>query len=406
MGTRQGWRPPPLRRIIRPMRHALLALLVLALPAAARAETAYSLGNGAVRLTPTLQFDADAGSYFGQNRPGGFRPGANLRRGYLGFEASVGEDVTFAFAWDFGGDPNDHSDLYEAWVGYSGLGIGTLRVGAYEPRHMLEEASSSRDLLFMESAAATNLASGLASGDTRLAIGLEANGERWTASGYVTGGLASQPNSWGQRGLVGRVTALLPTPEGLVAQLGVNGAYQFRPGDKSDPQSIALSDYPELRLSGRQLLDTDAVRASNAWAVGPSFSAGLGRFYAQAEYQRIGVETEESGGRQVQAWYLAGAYTLLGRPRRHDAEDGTWKRPTPEADSAWGAWELAGRYSAAELRNGPVLRGGAQRIWTAGLNWYPTETLAVMLNYQNGILRLDEENRRFQAIGLRLSFSL
>lgn len=246
MGTRQGWRPPPLRRIIRPMRHALLALLVLALPAAARAETAYSLGNGAVRLTPTLQFDADAGSYFGQNRPGGFRPGANLRRGYLGFEASVGEDVTFAFAWDFGGDPNDHSDLYEAWVGYSGLGIGTLRVGAYEPRHMLEEASSSRDLLFMESAAATNLASGLASGDTRLAIGLEANGERWTASGYVTGGLASQPNSWGQRGLVGRVTALLPAPEGLVAQLGVNGAYQFRPGDKSDPQSIGLSDYPEL----------------------------------------------------------------------------------------------------------------------------------------------------------------
>ncbi|MFC7609051.1 porin [Teichococcus aestuarii] len=102
----------------------------------------------------------------------------------------------------------------------------------------------------------------------------------------------------------------------------------------------------------------------------------------------------------------AGAYTLLGQPRRHDAEDGTWKRPTPEADSAWGAWELAGRYSAAELRNGPVLRGGAQRIWTAGLNWYPTETLAVMLNYQNGILRLDEENRRFQAIGLRLSFSL
>lgn len=388
------------------MRHALIAFLALALPASARAETELSLAGGAVRLTPTLQFDADTGSYFAQNRPDGFRPGASLRRGYLGFEAEIGEDVTFGLAWDFGGDPNDHNDLYEAWVGYSGLGFGRLRVGAYEPRHMLEEASSSRDLLFMESAAVTNLASGLASGDTRIAVGLEAHGERWTASGYLTGGILPQPNSWGQRGVVGRVTGLLPAPEGLMAQLGVNGAYQFRPGDKSDPQSISLSDYPELRLSGRQLLDTGSIRASDAWALGPSFSASLGRFYAQTEYQRIGIETEESGGRQLSAWYVAGAYTLLGQPRRHDAETGSWKRPVPEGDAWWGAWELAGRYSAAELRNGPEVRGGAQRIWTAGVNWYPTETLAVMLNYQSGVLRQDEENRRFQAIGLRLSFSL
>lgn len=388
------------------MRAFLLSALLLALPAAARAETELSLAGGAVRLTPTVQFDADAGSYFGQNRPDGFRPGTSLRRGYLGFEAEMGEDFSLGLAWDFGGSPNDHNDLYEAWLGYSGLGFGRLRIGAYEPRHMLEEAASSRDLLFMESATVSNLASGLATGDTRLAIGLEANGARWTASFYATGGIASKPNSWGQRGLAGRVTGLLPAPEGLVVQLGANAAYQFRPGDKTDPQAIDFSDYPELRLSGRQLLDTDSIRSGDVWAAGPELSLGFGRFYAQAEYQRFSIDTEESGGRELHGWYLAGAYTLLGQPRRHDPETGTWKRPKPEEGAWWGAWEVAGRYSTADLRDGPELRGGAQRIWTAGLNWYPTDTLAVMLNYQNGTLRQDEENRRFQAVGVRLSFSL
>jgi phosphate-selective porin OprO/OprP len=58
-----------------------------------------------------------------------------------------------------------------------------------------------------------------------------------------------------------------------------------------------------------------------------------------------------------------------------------------------GAWELAARYSVLNLNfdegaAGLVppadgIRGGEQRIWTAGLNWYPNNAIRFMLDYQH-----------------------
>ena len=46
--------------------------------------------DGGLRLSPVLRLDADAVSFFGQSRPGGFRSGANLRRARVGVEGEVG----------------------------------------------------------------------------------------------------------------------------------------------------------------------------------------------------------------------------------------------------------------------------------------------------------------------------
>ena len=50
--------------------------------------TATAFG-GNLSAAPVLRLDADAVSFFGQPRPGGFRSGANLRRARVGVEGEA-----------------------------------------------------------------------------------------------------------------------------------------------------------------------------------------------------------------------------------------------------------------------------------------------------------------------------
>ena len=99
------------------------------------------------------------------------------------------------------------------------------------------------------------------------------------------------------------------------------------------------------------------------------------------------------------------------RARRRNARTGVWARPDVSGEAfdpaagRFGALELAGRYSAADLRDGST-RGGRQRIWTAALNWFPRGDLKVTAQYANGAVDLDGRDRDFQAFGLRVAFNL
>ena len=120
------------------MRYATaLAILLAAAPAAAQdgldADAAERNGlttcggrpclsafDGGFTLTPRLRIDGNAGSFFGQDKPDGFRSGVNLRRGRLTAEGTALRDVGYRFTWDFGGcSPRDYSFPYEAQVNYS-----------------------------------------------------------------------------------------------------------------------------------------------------------------------------------------------------------------------------------------------------------------------------------------------
>ncbi|MBP0443533.1 hypothetical protein J8J14_01965 [Roseomonas sp. SSH11] len=368
-----------------------------------------SLRLGAFTLEPLVRLDADAGSFFGQDRTGGYRSGVNLRRGRLGLEAGLGEDFTARFIWEFGGSsPNDYNNIYEAQLAYTGLGWGTIRIGAFQPQHLPEYAGSSFDLPFMERAAISNIAASLASGSTRLAAGLEARGgfgeggARWNASAYLTGGVASTPHDHRQRGVAGRAVALLPEWSGLQLQVGLNGAAQFHPGTSPGPESIRLRDYPELRIDSRRFLDSGTIRAGSAWAAGPELAGRMGPLYVEALWQRVEVDAATGPARRYEGWYAEAAFPLLGKPRERSDETGIWKRPKP--DGGMGGLELAARYSVADLRDGD---GGArQDIWTIGLTWFPTDKLRFGIQYENGRTKLADGNRDFQAVGLRAAFNL
>jgi phosphate-selective porin OprO/OprP len=370
--------------------------------------------DGGFRLTPVLRLDADAVSFFGQSRPGGFRSGANLRRARVGAEGGIGSTLEYSFIWDFGGsDPNDWGSIYEAQVAYTGLGWGAVRLGAFKLQHLPEFSGSSFDLPFLERAAVSNLAASVASGDTRVALGLEARGERWVGSLYLTDGVLSERNDGGQRGAVGRLAVLAVDRPEAQLQIGVNGAWRFETGGGG---RASFNDYPELRVDTRQFLGTGPLRADATHAVGPEVLARFGPLVVEAVWQSLGVDAPAGDGggggtRRFEGWYVQAIHPLLGPPRRRNPRTGAWARPDVSGESLdpaagrFGALELAGRYSTADLRDGST-RGGRQSIWTAALSWFPRDDLKVTAQYANGTIDLDGRDRDFQAVGLRVAFNL
>ena len=96
-------------------------------------------------------------------------------------------------------------------------------------------------------------------------------------------------------------------------------------------------------------------------------------------------------------WYVQGAWTLTGQPRRYNAANGGFDvprvgKPFSLKARTWGVWELAARYSELDLdyRAGVAgtvpsassVRGGEQQIFTIGLNWYPNNNVRFLADYQ------------------------
>ncbi|WP_458095304.1 OprO/OprP family phosphate-selective porin [Roseomonas sp. WA12] len=409
-----------------PARHPVaLALLLLATPALAQEPArqprpdglswngpipTLQLADGNFTIRPTLRFDADAGSFFGQDNPGGYRSGVNLRRGRLGLGGTFLQDFGYAFTWELGGSaPNDYGNFYEGQIFYTGIRNTTLRIGAFTPQHLPEYAGASFDLPFLERSTITNVAASLAAGDTREAVGFETNGAigdagaRFNISGYATGGVASTPHDDRQRGLVGRAVLLAADRPGFQLQIGGDVAAQFHPGTNPGPESIRLRDYPELRVDTRRFLDSGSIRADSAWAAGPELSARVGPVYVEAVWQHVHINATTGADREYDGWYAQALVPLLGKPRERSRDTATWRRPS--GDGPLGAIELGARYSSTDLREAG--QGSRQDILTVGVNWYPTSRLRFAAQYENGHTDLPgRPNRDFQAVGLRAAFTL
>jgi phosphate-selective porin OprO/OprP len=102
-------------------------------------------------------------------------------------------------------------------------------------------------------------------------------------------------------------------------------------------------------------------------------------------------------------------WSLSGESRSYDPVTASFHGLTPAAPlgkSGFGAWELVARYSSMSLDYLPGtvggVAGGKQTVWSAGLNWYPNQTIRFLLDYDN--IRVSHgggSNISPDAIGLR-----
>lgn len=361
--------------------------------------------------------------------------GANFRRAWLGVYGTAFGDWSYVANYDFGGSAGTESPghIQSLFVEYDGLKPFAFRIGAYPPPAGLEDGTASSDTMFLERNSPADIGRNMAGGEGRDAASILYIDDRIFGAFSVTGGkVGDSPVYQEQNALLGRLSGLLYSDQDTKVVLSASGndilkLPDITPGP-NPTSAITLSDPPELTVdsTGSKLVSTGALSANGAsqWAV--EGGAEWRNFYGQAGYFGYDVDRSHYGlsDANFSGWYAQASWVLTGERKAYKSSLGAFAMPTPDdpfsIDQGIGAWELVGRFSDIDLNDNQGIadetaptdgvRGGDQRIWTTGINWYPNSLFRFMLDYQNiGVSRLSSSGanvgQTIQAISLRAEIS-
>ncbi len=212
--------------------------------------------------------------------------------------------------------------------------------------------------------------------------------------------------------LSGRITGLpIYRNDGKeLIHLGLSFLHRIR-NDAEDDPSAQFNTRPESFLTDDRLVDTsifytqgqNMVNLEAAWMDGP--------FSIQGEYFHNFVDSWSS--LDFSGWYLQGSWILTGESRKYNTTGGIFVGIPPEREfslrgDGWGALELALRFSSVDL-NDKYIEGGEERNITAGLNWYLSRKIRLMVNYVHATVEDRAEppvdNGRADIIMSRIQFN-
>jgi phosphate-selective porin OprO and OprP len=406
-------------------------------------------GRFTANLQGIMQFDAAA--YFQDDdipaaqtdpRARDLNDGTNFRRARIGIGGKLFGDFNYNALFDFGGaGAEDTGKIQELWLEYAGFKPMRLRVGAFAPLVGLADASSTNGMLFLERPAPAEIARTLAGGDRRTGLQLAGNGDKWLAAFAVTGPSISSLNSAAsgfntqnfdeQLGYTARLAFSPLKGEDYRVHVGANGSLVTQVADAGPSASVRypvqLRDRPELTVDSTRLIDTGAIDAEGYRHWGVELGLQKKSFLIEAEYFDIGIERRNTalGDLNFSGWYAQASWVITGESRRYSTETASWgapsiTKPFDRNKRQWGAFELAARYSVIDLNDNagaaglptPAdgIRGGEQKIWTAGLNWYLNPIVRFMFDYQHvDIERINNAGldigQDYNAISVRSQFA-
>jgi len=400
-------------------------------PTIASGDGAFSATIHAVMQLDVAQYDQDKGLPAALGAGRDLNSGANFRRARIGVDGKFYRNFEYSALLDFGGSGTDGPGaLQELWVQYNYAPF-KVRAGAFAPNLGLEDAASTNGSLFPERPSGSELARGLAGADRRIALQGQAQGERWLLSGAITGAKTGDSQTFDEQlGYVGRfVFVPFKGPDWLV-HVGANASKVVTPAQTTvgGAYPVALGDRPELRVDGAQLITTGAIDATGARHYGVEAAAQKQNLLIQGEYFDIAIDRRSPAAGvtdpKFKAWYVEGSWVLTGEARRYNANNFAFDAPaiTHPFDlkkRQWGAWELAARYSVADLNYHALaalaadrVRGGEQRITSIGINWFPNPVTKFSLGYYDvSIDRLDPAggvaplSQDYQVINLRSQYA-
>lgn len=367
------------------------------------------------------QFDA---AHYDEGRGANdLNSGTNVRRARLGVEGTFAKDWNYGLTGEFGGSGSESATLNQAFVEYAGWKPGEvavrLRIGAWATPTSLEDATSNTEALFLERAAVAEMVRNLAGGDARSGLGAFANGKRWYGSAVLTGAVAGAPATAEFDEQVGYLGRLAFSPLGdKTWALHVGGNIQgvLKVADTGAgalrTRQLRFRERPELRVDGTRLVDTGSLSATGMTAYGAELGAFYKNLQVSAEAFRIDVDRPAMANPRFDGWYVQGAWTLTGEQHVWSSQSGGFRGIKPNkafnpAEGAWGAVEIAARYSVLDLDDGAGVRGaatpaggvrgGEQKIASAVLNWYPNAVYRFQLQYQR--VEIDRLNAAGVEIG-------
>ncbi len=244
-----------------------------------------------------------------------------------------------------------------------------------------------------------------------------------------------------QLAVVGRLSYLPISSDDAHWIVGVNGLHVFKlpdlvpngaatlattPGAPAK-SSYALGDLPEISIdsNGIQLITTGALPADHVTSWGVETAANYRNFYGQAGYYAYDINRSpmaynvysapgvyaptivQPGNNAFSGWYVQGSWILTGESRIYSPATASFTtpkvaKPFSLKDGGWGAFEVVARYSDVDLNDRAndssmvitnwtptsrsytyynTVRGGEQRIFSFGINWYLNAVVRTSLAY-------------------------
>ncbi len=335
----------------------------------------------------------DAAAYDADQNGNDFGNGSRVRRAFLDVRGSAYEHWNYRFQYDFarpGGSDSSARGIRDAWLQYTGF-APAITVGQFKEPFGLEHLTSSLHTTFVERGLTNAFTP-----DRRIGIGISDNGNHWTYALGVFGETAEgDVDNEGDEGwdITGRVTYAPLNSNGKVVHLGLAGR-QHTPEDSSN--SLRFRERPESNITNVRLVDTGTLTdVENIQFAGLEAAAVFGPFSLQSEW--IDTQVSRDNGTDdldFSAWYAYTSFFLTGESRPY--KNGVFDRIKPKStvgQGGIGAWELALRYSQADLTDGSVT-GGEEENLTFGVNWYATQNVRLSANYVK-VLELDRAGNQY-----------
>src|SRR4051794_3738849 len=420
-----------------------------------------------ISLTSRVHFDAGGYNYRPNTAatvPQRLDDGVNVRRARIGVVGKFLGDWNYALIYDFGGSSDGFggtasaggtsvgflpggalSGVENAYLSYTGLkpfgGKMAIEGGIMDLPYTLDEATSSNDIMFMERASAGIVATSIAAGDFRSAIGTRWYNDVFWAGAYVTGPATGAIHSASsvapngtteQYGAVARVAGQVVSGKDYSVHLGGNAEWLIQPARNlvTGAQTVTLTDRPELRIDPTALATTGAIaNASGAQVYSVEAAATYGPLILQGEYFWYNIDRSANTGLpplgapslKFQGGYAQAGYVLTGESRSYNAANAAYggvkpAHPFSLEGGGWGAWEIAGRFSTIDLNDqlgtATGIAGGRQTVYTAALNWYVNGNVRFMLDYLHGTVSRQaspvstaDVGSKFDAVAMRTQFA-
>lgn len=333
-------------------------------------------GNFVAQVGGRLQADA---AFYDGDIPSG--EGTDFRRIFLDLRGQVYKDWAYRFQYDFA-RPNGNTStrgIRDAYIKYTGLDAGNITVGQFKSPFGLEHLTSSLHSTFLERGL-----NHVFTPDRRIGVGFDTKGDNWTFAVAGLGGTAEDENNAGDDqdegwNLISRVTATpFKSQKGLI-HVGLAARQNWASDTDS---SVRFRERPEVRVDGSRLIDTGSISdVDEQRSYGLELAGVYGPFSVQAEYIQTELERDQADDLDFDGWYAYASYFLTGESRTY--KDGVFDRTKPKSPvgkGGFGAWEVAARYSTADLSDQSII-GGELDNATLGLNWYATDNVRFAANY-------------------------
>ena len=369
---------------------AILALLLLLSPAAARAQTTpaptvtagfdngffIQSGNGDNRLALGLLTQMDG--RFSVDDPAPITDTFLIRKVRPTVSGRIAKYFDFKVMPDFG---NGTAVIQDAYVDTRFATALRLRVGKDKTPVGYELLMGDGFLYFPERSLASSL---VPSRDVGVQVIGDAAGGKLSYSGGVFNGVPDAASSTSDadtnsgKDLAGRISVQpfrsTRTPAGALNGLG------FHLGGSTGTEASTLPSYRTSAGQSYFSYATGAAANGRRSRVTPAVFYYYRSFGGFAEYMRSTQEVSRSGiTRDISndGWDVSGSYVLTG-----EAASERGIRPRNAFDPPnhhWGALQLLARYSelqvdAAAFSGGLAAAGASHKAeqWTAAVNWYPT----------------------------------